>query len=41
MLSSTRGALNRMAAANRLTEMVLPTVVWWVSGGVFLFAIYY
>ena len=26
MLSSTRGALYRMAAAKRLTEMVLPTV---------------
>jgi len=25
MLSSTRGALYRIAAANRLTEMVLPT----------------
>jgi hypothetical protein len=24
MLSSTRGALNRIAAAKRLTEMVLP-----------------
>ena len=28
MLSSTRGALYRIAAAKRLTEMVLPTV-WW------------
>jgi hypothetical protein len=38
MLSSTRGALNRIAAANRLTEMVLPTAVFACLSALFVSA---